>query len=388
MPPEAVNLKARIKTLNAVLATKKDQSAVENALQAAKGDWSVAAAHLKDKLPAKSLQKVTLAHSLAEWTGDHSALVKELSAQPNVKSLRDVALNFNVGKLAALVQAKAISTDVAGTTSKKKAMSFAIALHNKLFAAETTAVLHRMVQDAEVPIADTNLRRGVASFLSNQPDFNIRTTSVYTALKHPEAFKDIAEEHRAGVVEHLKTLQRVQAISPVPAGRTASDEGQPDLGVSGREIPESTFLSAARQRSARKTARQVYTNCHQRAHPQRARADDDARGGRGHGPGDHRWQPDAVARTRRELQKVADEKAVPLNLETLFGSIDYCECDDCLSVYSPAAYFVELLQYLRNNNLDPDPATGIPDQQEHHPGSPARRSKSCSAAGRTSAAWN
>jgi hypothetical protein len=60
-----------------------------------------------------------------------------------------------------------------------------------------------------------------------------------------------------------------------------------------------------------------------------------------------------------ELQGVADQQETQLNLETLFGSIDYCECDDCLSVYSPAAYFVETLQYLRNNNLDPkNPNTG------------------------------
>jgi hypothetical protein len=51
-------------------------------------------------------------------------------------------------------------------------------------------------------------------------------------------------------------------------------------------------------------------------------------------------------------QKAADDANVPVNLESLFGSIDYCECEDCLSIYSPAAYFVELLQYLRNNNLD------------------------------------
>jgi hypothetical protein len=38
----------------------------------------------------------------------------------------------------------------------------------------------------------------------------------------------------------------------------------------------------------------------------------------------------------------------------LFGSLDYCECDECLSVYSPASYFVELLQFLRNNDLDPN----------------------------------
>jgi hypothetical protein len=43
-----------------------------------------------------------------------------------------------------------------------------------------------------------------------------------------------------------------------------------------------------------------------------------------------------------------------INLEQLFGSMDYCDCNDCNSVTSPANYLVELLQYLRNNNLGGD----------------------------------
>lgn len=34
------------------------------------------------------------------------------------------------------------------------------------------------------------------------------------------------------------------------------------------------------------------------------------------------------------------------NLRTLFGTLDYCECTHCRSVYSPAAYFVDLLRFL------------------------------------------
>jgi Tc toxin complex TcA C-terminal TcB-binding domain/Neuraminidase-like domain/Putative peptidoglycan binding domain len=34
------------------------------------------------------------------------------------------------------------------------------------------------------------------------------------------------------------------------------------------------------------------------------------------------------------------------NLQTLFGSLDYCECADCRSVYSPAAYFVDVMHFL------------------------------------------
>ena len=37
-------------------------------------------------------------------------------------------------------------------------------------------------------------------------------------------------------------------------------------------------------------------------------------------------------------------------LAKLFGSMDMCECQHCRSVYGPAAYFVDLLQFLRKSN--------------------------------------
>ena len=39
------------------------------------------------------------------------------------------------------------------------------------------------------------------------------------------------------------------------------------------------------------------------------------------------------------------------SMSGLFGSLDFCECDDCKSVLSPAAYLVDILHF-----LDPDPA--------------------------------
>jgi hypothetical protein len=38
-------------------------------------------------------------------------------------------------------------------------------------------------------------------------------------------------------------------------------------------------------------------------------------------------------------------------LESLFGSLDFCECEHCRSVLSPAAYFVDLLQFLDREDL-------------------------------------
>jgi len=41
-------------------------------------------------------------------------------------------------------------------------------------------------------------------------------------------------------------------------------------------------------------------------------------------------------------------------LQDLFGNLDYCTCDDCRSITSPAAYLVDLLDYLNN----PRPSAG------------------------------
>jgi peptidoglycan hydrolase-like protein with peptidoglycan-binding domain len=38
-------------------------------------------------------------------------------------------------------------------------------------------------------------------------------------------------------------------------------------------------------------------------------------------------------------------------MESLFGSLDFCECEHCRSVLSPAAYFVDLLQFLDPGDL-------------------------------------
>ena len=37
------------------------------------------------------------------------------------------------------------------------------------------------------------------------------------------------------------------------------------------------------------------------------------------------------------------------DLETLFGSLDYCECDNCKSLYGPAAYLTDMLRFLKEH---------------------------------------
>ena len=253
-------LETRINTIKTVLSHKEHQQAVDSAMRTTNGDMSIALTNLTGKLPTASLQKIALANSLADWSEDHTPVVNALARQPELKNLRDVALGFNVDKLSTLVDPKVVSENIIGATDEEKKRNFAVALDNKLFVKEPTAVLQRMVQDAEIPIADPNLRSGVATFLANQPDFNIRTTSIYTALKHPEAFKGIAEAHRAGVVEQLKTLQQVHAISPTPKTVVELMKANQTSASRIAKMPESTFMNMYSELLGNGIAQQAYTN--------------------------------------------------------------------------------------------------------------------------------
>jgi Papain-like cysteine protease AvrRpt2 len=216
------SLETRIETIGSVLTNKKHQQTLGSELRKANGDLPTAMQNLTGKLPAASLQKIDLAHSLADLADDHIPVVKALAQQPELKSLRDIARSYNVEKLAMLIDPKVVPPSVAGETDDETKRNFAVNLNDKLFAKEPTAVLQRMIGEGEIPIADANLRSGVANFLGNQPDFNILTTSIDTAIKHPEAFKNIAAEHQDGVVEHLQTLQQALAIDPTPKAAVQS----------------------------------------------------------------------------------------------------------------------------------------------------------------------
>ncbi len=56
---------------------------------------------------------------------------------------------------------------------------------------------------------------------------------------------------------------------------------------------------------------------------------------------------------RLEQQKQLAEKIQSYpNMQALFGSLDFCECEHCRSVLSPAAYLVDLLQFLDRKEKD------------------------------------
>ena len=65
----------------------------------------------------------------------------------------------------------------------------------------------------------------------------------------------------------------------------------------------------------------------------------------------HRNDPCSIIKhtyTLDELKKLLGDD-IP-NLETLFGTLDFCDCPHCQSVYGPPAYLADVLRYLDNHD--------------------------------------
>src|SRR6185436_8158311 len=63
--------------------------------------------------------------------------------------------------------------------------------------------------------------------------------------------------------------------------------------------------------------------------------------------------PAAIRNGHNKAATIAMASASP-DLSTLFGSLDLCECDQCQSLYSPAAYFVDILRFLADGPMKGD----------------------------------
>ena len=309
------------------------------------------------RLGENETKKLLFAHSLTKLEGNNERLVSLAAALPRITNMRELALKHNTESLSKLLTPEMLPDDVEGKTTKSKLKNYASTIQRQLFATETSAVLQRMATNKELPIKDDQISKGVANFFDNQSEFNIRTTSIYNAIKSENAFKGIAEKHREEVVSHLKTLQRVQAISP--ANETVVTLMKANISTAHRvtEMSESSFMTAFSKKMGEGVARQVYTN----ATNLKLRNEQALISMKEHveGTGISLIDGNGTMVDRKvAFDTKAAENNIPLNWETLFGNVDLCECGECTSVYSPAAYFVELLQYLRNNDLDPK-ATGV-----------------------------
>lgn len=81
----------------------------------------------------------------------------------------------------------------------------------------------------------------------------------------------------------------------------------------------------------------------------------------------HQGDPRAiVAHTYTEQERATYAGEIP-NLETLFGPLDFCDCGECQSVYSPAAYLADVFRFLDSHETEKRDKTVLAHLFERRP---------------------
>jgi hypothetical protein len=329
---------------------------------------------------SKNKEKLLFSGQLQAWNGENEAITMRFIEDSKTNSMRDIALQFNQEKLFQLINATI--TIAEGEQSKEEQAKLATTLlHTRLFQMEPNATLVNMIKNPAVPLLNDVVGQNIAQILEKQADFNLKTTSVYELFKNQTAFEGFSEDMAANIRSELKILQRITAISPVPDAilglydaklHTASQVADIPLpkfkilmtksGLNEGDITQLHFnaqyakfrneqvlmsLREASQPTSIGIIDKSFSIREKNYFPQKVAENSEYPAKKGAG----RRKPDDK---QQNSQNESNNTLANHNLswDLLFGDADFCECGECTSVYSAAAYYVELLQYLRNNNLE------------------------------------
>jgi hypothetical protein len=294
-------------------------------------------------------------------TFNHAPLVSALQSMRKSKKIsgfRDLA-RLTVADWKALIvgEGKAAGTGVpaaiAGASDAARAQTYAETLARIVEDAAPTAAIA-----ARLPASAAPQKEAVAAFLDRNPGFDFATSLVDRYLAdNPKA---AAGSDGAQIATALKTYQRIFRLTsrlgemePLLADGLHSALDVTRLGQSafvgkyadamGGPDRATMVYRQAEHRVA--TAAHLYAS-HNAAYQSPALAALPQPGAAPAGPPPNQSGPAPPPKKTSLVAEVPD-------LATLFGAMDFCDCVDCRSVLSPAAYLVDLLHFLAKRPAKP-----------------------------------
>ena len=249
-----------------------------------------------------------------------------------------------------------IPKEIPGTTPDEKRTNYAKFLAAQVRLSYPTASVAQMVESGELPLTDAAAGASdkVLRFLTkHQGKFEIDVEPVERYITR----KNIQVDGETGeAVEQVKRLQRVYQITPSDQAMIGLMQRGIDAAYHVVRYDKDTFVrSFATDLGGEDDAALTYDRAVQvhGAVLNIALSYLTAKNGIGLGAvaltgadgAGHSGQILQPAPLTPAPANVADLIAYP-TLESLFGSMDFCACDHCRSILSPAAYLVDLLLFL------------------------------------------
>lgn len=286
--------------------------------------------------------ELQLTLQLGTLTLDNPVLVAALRTRyPQMTSPRDLtAMSADDWEQLITSQHVAIPASISGSTPSEQVASYAAAMLVTLKEAFPGSVFGQALEKTLAGSTNT-VDRNVSAVLGRASDFDILNTNLASYLTQHGAtlFTGIAVNDQTAVTERLATWQRVARVTTdFPTANTLITAGYTSAyGIAG--TPRASFLHAfagalgstnaeaifGRAQQISGTAMALFTNVRQALTGVNVTSIGDVGG---------------------LVWKIQSAPSGIPNWQTLFGPLSSCTCADCQSVYSAAAYFVDLLHFL------------------------------------------
>jgi Tc toxin complex TcA C-terminal TcB-binding domain/Neuraminidase-like domain/Salmonella virulence plasmid 28.1kDa A protein len=275
------------------------------------------------RLTKQEQAALTAVLELAKLTGDNVTLIRALLAQGTTSPLPLVA--WTASQWQQLIDGQQIPVPPGETPA-----SYArVIVHNL----ETTYPAHALAAHAGDP--------HLATLLTRNPHLDLRTADLAGGAPAQLDWTGIPAQAQEKLHHDLRSYQRLAALADSAEDQLALKQAGYDSALAIIGQPEEEFVrtSGLDEGQARLA--------HARAHSAAASVAQHYAGAR------HVLKNGFSNLPAGNTAALADELRKVEGMNELFGSQDFCECDDCHSVLSPAAYFVDLMHFLDTNVSQP-----------------------------------
>jgi hypothetical protein len=299
--------------------------------------WSEYLPSLKEfKNNPKLVKDLLLTQQLTLISGNHNPLIKELQVNRKISTATQL-LEIQPADWETILGKTGIPEFIKGNSDTERKQIYAGQIQNVLNAAFPTQKIALMLDREELPFSKGSIGKHISGFLKKTPTFDIGSSRVHDfeneiRSNSPDNFEEVKNE--------LKRVQRVFQVSTRPEVMSVLMENKLDSAYSITSIPRKSFIKTYSDSFGGKMETEAI---YERATFMSTRANEHVAKMR---HVSHEKNPHAVMNDEEHADVMTVLEGHIPNYSELFGSPDICECEQCRSVYSAAAYFVDLLRFL------------------------------------------
>lgn len=310
--------------------------------------------NVQTALGDSAASRLKLDGQLGYLTLNNAALIRNLHAAAGSGGLRDTSQLPAEGFHRADGWRKAlddvpIPAEIPGKNDIEKRERYAELLAAQVRLSFPTATLAAMVKAGETPAGPAKVRTGVSTFLSEHAgkfEIGMQPVAQYIARNNLKVGPEVTQE--------IKRIQRVYQITPDDGSMNRLLNSKIDSAYAVVRYERDEFVRAFQESvGGEENARSIHAKA-QQVHTTVLNVALTFITGRV-APGIGAHLPGPIITPALSAPDHAADVLAYGTLESLFGEMDYCTCDHCRSILSPAAYLVDLLLFLDR------PASEVPD---------------------------